>query len=128
MSDSRRSGLAAIVLSATLLAFSHQTRASDSADDSPACAGDVNGSGEVNVADLLAVINAWGEHATVAEVSVTNYEYLPGVASARSGDTVRWTEIMGFHTVTSGALCTEDGRFNAMINSVQPQFEYTLQP
>ncbi len=30
----------------------------------------------------------------------------------RVGDTVRWTWVGGDHSVTSGACCTGDGRFN----------------
>jgi len=118
----------AILWLAAAFGFNPDSRATTSSEGAAVCPGDVDDSGEVNVADLLAVINAWGQHAVVVNVTVTNYEYMPGSFGARAGDTVRWIEDVGFHTVTSGADCTPDGRFNAAINSARPQFEYTLGP
>ena len=83
----------------------------------PPCAPDVNGDHTVNVADLLAVISAWGQTNVIHDVSVTDFDFTPSLVNAKSGDTVRWNWVNGIHTITSGTNCTGDGRFNQPISS-----------
>jgi len=88
----------------------------------PACPPDVNGDHTVNVADLLAVIGAWGQSNVLHEVSVTDFSFSPGLVNAKSGDTVKWNWAGGIHTITSGTNCTPDGRFNQAISSGSWQY------
>jgi plastocyanin len=71
----------------------------------------------VDVNDLLAVINAWGEQAVTHNISVGNNFFAPEFLEARAGDTLKWNWVAGSHTVTSGSPCVADGMFNANIAS-----------
>ncbi len=90
------------------------------------CPGDVTGDRVVNVDDLLTIIGAWGQTTSVVDVGVAGFSFVPATVKARTGDTVRWTQISGFHTVTSGSDCTPDGMFNAPITNKSPIFEYVI--
>jgi len=71
------------------------------------------GNDEVNVDDLLAVINNWGRASQQGVITLTaGALYEPSVLTVKAGDTVRWNFTLASHTVTSGANCTADGRFN----------------
>lgn len=88
----------------------------------PPCPPDINGDHVVNVVDMLAVINAWGQSNVVHDVQVTDFAFTPSQVNAKSGDTVRWNWVEGIHTITSGSVCTPDGRFNQAISSGSWQY------
>jgi plastocyanin len=83
----------------------------------PPCPPDITGNLIVDVDDLLAVINTWGQTATTHNIAVSNNEFTPSELEARAGDTLKWNWVIGSHTVTSGLPCTADGMFNANIAS-----------
>ena len=94
---------------------------------SPPCPGDIDGSGSVNVTDLLAVIGAWGacDVPTVHVIEQTGYVFIPDEITVARGDSVRWLWGGGSHTVTSGTLpCDSDGRFDSDLDSGVPVFEW----
>lgn len=82
----------------------------------PPCPADVNVDHVVNVTDLLAVINNWGPIShQVHEIGVDALWFAPAQVTAKSGDTISFVWISGFHTATSGSNCQADGRFNFSI-------------
>lgn len=97
------------------------------AGGSPGCLGDVVPTGEVNVDDLLAIINRWGQAVVTHEVIVnaTN-TFIPSTTNAKSGDSVRWVRQGGSHTTTSGSNCMGNGTFSAPLTSASPQFTYVI--
>lgn len=94
---------------------------------SPGCPGDIDQNQAVDVDDLFAVIDAWGDHAVTRVIHVTNFEFTPSAIEVRRGDVIQWTLDLGLHTITSGTLCSADGRFDEAINAVHPSFQYVLQ-
>ena len=93
----------------------------------PPCLPDISGNGIVDVDDLLAVINNWGLGCITHDIAVSNNVFTPDTLNARSGDTLKWNWVIGSHTVTSGSLCTPDGKFNANIASPNSlTFEYQI--
>jgi plastocyanin len=92
---------------------------------SPGCLGDVVPNGAVNVDDLLAVINRWGQTWMTHEITVgATVTFTPSAVNAKSGDSVRWTRQSGHHTTTSGANCTGDGIFHAPLELETPEFTF----
>ncbi len=84
----------------------------------PPCPADTNGDHQVNVADLLGVINTWGNITHITHVvTVQDFTFSPAVVNAKSGDTIEWDWVGGVHTLTSGSACTGDGRFNQAFGS-----------
>ena len=94
----------------------------------PPCPPDLDGSGQVDVDDLLIVINGWGDTSTTHNISVSDAEFFaPAQLNARSGDTLTWNWVEGFHTVTSGSNCAADNlHFNATISSSSPTVTYVI--
>jgi len=114
----------AIVLSVGL---SIGTQSSWAGAPAPGCLGDVVPNGNVNVDDLLAVINGWGQTWVTHEVSAGNtLTFTPNAIAAKSGDSVRWTRKTGAHTATSGTNCVGDGLFTASLNAVTTQFTFPI--
>lgn len=60
---------------------------------------------------------AWmaAAQAETVEVQVLNFRFSPSVVNIAPGDTVRWVFGDGGHSVTSGANCASDGRFDTGI-------------
>jgi plastocyanin len=83
----------------------------------PPCPSDISGDQIVNVVDMLAIINAWGQMNVTHEVAVSDTVFAPSLVNAKSGDTVRWNWVEGIHTITSGSLCTPNGQFNQALSS-----------
>src|SRR6266536_3253268 len=51
---------------------------------------------------------------TIFDVTVgggNGFQFVPDTVSISEGDTVRWTWVSNFHSVTSGDPCTPDGQF-----------------
>jgi len=93
-----------------------------------ACPGDVNADATVNVADLLAVIGAWGEHGVTRTIEVSNYQFDPTHVNARVRDEIKFINTFGLHTATSGEACSGDGRFAFALSSSAPVASYVLEP
>lgn len=64
--------------------------------------------------------------AVVHEVEVIPFEFVPRDLTVAAGDTVRWIWVMGTHTVTHGANCTEEPNslFDVFSDPTHPVFEY----
>ncbi len=64
--------------------------------------------------------------AVVHEVQVIPFEFVPRDVTVAAGDTVRWVWVMGTHTVTHGANCTEEPNslFDVFSDPTHPVFEY----
>lgn len=93
----------------------------------PGCPGDVVPTGAVDVDDLLAVINRWGQSSVVHQVTAgARFAFVPGTVEAKSGDQVLWIWQFDSHTVTSGSGCTADGTFNMPLNTFNPQAMYDI--
>lgn len=59
-------------------------------------------------------------------VNQVNNTFDPATITVQPGDTVEWIWSSGFHTVTSGAPCTADGRFNAAFDSGNPTVVFNV--
>jgi plastocyanin len=64
---------------------------------------------------VCALLWMTGAQAVTVEVQVENFQFSPPVVNINPGDTVRWTWSDGGHSVTSGANCTANGRFDTGI-------------
>ena len=90
------------------------------------CAADTNGDHVVNIDDLLAVINAWGQTSAIVNISVQDFDFMPASVNAKGSDTIRWNWVSGTHTATSGPPCTADGRFDLLVTSATPTATYVI--
>jgi plastocyanin len=90
------------------------------------CPADIDGNSIVNIDDLLAVINAWGQANAVHDVNVLDFVFEPASFSARAGDTVNWHWVAGLHTVTSGSGCVGNGMLNQPISAGSPLVTYVI--
>ena len=96
---------------------------------SEACPADIDGNGNVDVSDLLAVIAAWGEceGENVHVVNQIGLAFYPSDITVAKGDLIRWVWGGGDHTVTSGILpCEGDGLFDAPLDGGAPIFEWSV--
>ena len=55
-------------------------------------------------------------------VIVQNLQFFPDTVTVEPGDSVRWIWQGGAHTVTSGAACVPDGRFDAPVDAANEEF------
>ena len=63
---------------------------------------------------LLALVGFTSAHATIYDVSIINYTYVPDSITVAVGDSIRFTNNGSLlHTVTSGENCTFDGDFDS---------------
>jgi glucose/arabinose dehydrogenase/plastocyanin len=61
------------------------------------------------------------------KVELVGLDFIPQEITVSPGDTIRWVNISGSHTVTSGADCTYDGLyFDDVINGSDPIFEWIV--
>jgi glucose/arabinose dehydrogenase/plastocyanin len=60
-------------------------------------------------------------------VELDGLDFIPAEITAAPGDTIRWVNISGSHTVTSGGNCTYDGLyFDQVVDPQNPIFEWTV--
>jgi len=70
------------------------------------------------VVAALALVVAAPAMAATHEVTVSEFQFTPANVDVAPGDTVHWTWTGAFsHSVTSGAPCTADGRFDSGLQS-----------
>jgi plastocyanin len=93
----------------------------------PPCPADIDGSGGVDVDDLLGIIAAWGQTVVTHEVTVIDFEFVPPTLDAKWGDSIHWTHGSGTHTVSSGVDCVLSNPvlFNVAMTSTPPNDEFT---
>ena len=75
---------------------------------------------------LLASTHA---QAAVHIVNASGFVFTPNDITIQVGDTVRWVNVSGAHTVTSGTGGTDPNSgalFNASLNLASPSFEFTF--
>ena len=63
---------------------------------------------------------------TTHTVDQVGFEFQPSNVIVAPGDTIEWIGSGGTHTVTSGAACTADGRFDLPLNAANPTASYTI--
>ncbi len=63
---------------------------------------------------------------TTHTVNQVGFEFQPSNVIVAPGDTIEWFGSGGSHTVTSGAACTADGRFDLPLNAENPMASYTI--
>lgn len=63
--------------------------------------------------------------ATTVDVQVINNRFVPETLTIQKGDTVRWKGDSSDHTVTSGAACTADGRFDFSLSGAGSTASFT---
>src|SRR5881392_3030219 len=56
-----------------------------------------------------------GDGGAHVQVKVSNFAYTPANVTIHAGDTVDWVWTGGTHTVTSGADCTKDSKFDSKV-------------
>ncbi len=60
-------------------------------------------------------------------IQLDGLDFIPDEISVAPGDTIRWVNISGAHTVTSGANCTYDGiYFDEVVDPANPVFEWIV--
>lgn len=66
-------------------------------------------------------------HATVFEVSIADFEFVPAAITVAVGDSIHWTNNGAApHTVTSGADCTWDNDFDSGTLNPGQEFGYKV--
>jgi plastocyanin len=59
-------------------------------------------------------------------ITQSGLTFTPSSVTVNPGDTVRWVYTAGFHTVTSGAVCTADGQFDGLLTPTSTSFTWTV--
>ncbi len=66
---------------------------------------------KVEVVIVISIGLSW---ATVHEVQMVNFEFVPSELTIQEGDTVKWINVSStYHTSTSGSNCSPDGIWNS---------------
>lgn len=61
-------------------------------------------------------------YAAIVDVTINNFSFQPQNLTITAGDTVRWRNIGGSHTTTSGNNCIVDGKWNSGVLATGQSF------
>lgn len=75
---------------------------------------------------LGVVLQAGVAMAATITVNQVGFAFDPADITAAPGDTIEWNWASGTHTVTSGAPCVADGRFDSPLTSGNPTVSYVI--
>lgn len=75
---------------------------------------------------VLALITVHASAQENHEVLVMDFAYQPQHIVVAPGDTIRWTWVSGFHTVTEGSGCDPTWLFHSSVDPFTPFFEWTV--
>lgn len=65
-------------------------------------------------------------YAAIVDVTISNFSFQPQNLTINAGDTVKWTNLGGLHTTTSGTNCTADGQWNSGVLSTGQSYTTTF--
>lgn len=85
---------------------------------------------KLSVVFLLTQIFLYGfylkAYAATVDVTVNNFSFQPQNLTITAGDTVRWTNLGGSHTATSGNNCMPDGKWDSGFLSAGQSYTTTF--